>query len=156
MMRIAEDPGTLTLATRDQSARLALPIKLGYAAGQFVDGIVNNALSVFLLFYVTAVCGLPGGLAGVALSLGIIVDAVMDPAIGAWSDGSRSRLGRRLPFMLAGLLPTAVTFVLMFKLATNLCQWVLFLLLALLSIILPISTSLFILPYHVVGAEHSD
>jgi GPH family glycoside/pentoside/hexuronide:cation symporter len=156
MMPVAEDPGRSTLATRDQSARLTLPIKLGYAAGQLIDGIVNNALSVFLLFYVTAVCGLPGGLAGVALSLGIIVDAVMDPAIGAWSDGWRSRLGRRLPFMLAGLLPIAVTFVLIFTLPTNLGQWGLSIWLALLSITLRISTSLFILPYQAVGAELSD
>src|SRR5882757_10477946 len=98
MRSSAQDRGTSALAARDRSTPLPFNLKLGYSAGQFVDGIVNNGLSVFLLFYVTAVCGLPGALAGVALSLGIIVDAVMDPAIGALSDGWRSRFGRRLPF----------------------------------------------------------
>jgi glycoside/pentoside/hexuronide:cation symporter, GPH family len=156
MTASAEDRGTSALAGGDRGAPLTLGLKLGYAAGQFVDGIVNNALSVFLLFYVTAVCGLPGALAGVALSVGIIVDAVMDPAIGAWSDGSRSDWGRRLPFMLAGLMPIAVTFVLIFMLPSGLGRWALFAWLAVLSITLRISTSLFILPYQAVGAELSD
>ena len=156
MRSSAQDRGTSVVAARDRSAPLPVNLKLGYAAGQVVDGIVNNGLSVFLLFYVTAVCGLPGALAGVALSIGIIVDAVMDPAIGAWSDGSHSRWGRRLPFMLAGLLPVAVTIVLIFMLPSSLGQWGLFAWLAVLSITLRISTSLFILPYQAVGAELSD
>jgi glycoside/pentoside/hexuronide:cation symporter, GPH family len=143
-------------SARDRSTPLPFSLKLGYSLGQFIDGIVNNGLSVFLLFYVTAVCGLPGALAGVALSIGIIVDAIMDPAIGAWSDGFRSRWGRRLPFMLAGLIPIAAAFVLIFMLPSGLGQWGLFACLAVLSIILRISTSLFILPYQAVGAELSD
>ena len=152
----ADHPGASAAAVGDRSAPLTLGVKVGYSAGQFVDGIVNNALSVFLLFYVTAVCGLPGALAGVALSMGIIIDAVMDPFIGTLSDGWRSRLGRRLPFMLAGLIPTAVAFVLIFLLPPGLGQGFLFAWLAVLSIMLRVSTSLFILPYAAVGAELSD
>jgi glycoside/pentoside/hexuronide:cation symporter, GPH family len=143
-------------AAGDRSTPLPLKVKLGYSAGQLIDGIVNNGLSVFLLFYVTAVCGLSGALAGVALSIGIIVDAVMDPAIGALSDGWHSRFGRRLPFMLAGLPPIAVTFVLIFTLPSGLSQGLLFVWLATLSVVLRISTSFFILPYSAVGAELSD
>jgi GPH family glycoside/pentoside/hexuronide:cation symporter len=135
---------------------LTLGAKLGYSAGQFVEGVVNNALSVFLLFYVTAVCGLSGALAGVALSLGMVVDAAMDPLIGALSDGWRSRLGRRLPFMLAGLVPISLCFVLLFTLPAGLGQASLFAWVAVLSITLRISMSLFILPYQAVGAELSD
>src|SRR5882757_1513089 len=156
MIAVAAAPGTSAAVVGDRSAPLTLGIKLGYSAGQFVDGIVNNALSVFLLFYVTAVCGLPGALAGAALSIGIIVDAVMDPAIGALSDGWRSRFGRRLPFMLAGLIPIAVTFVLIFTLPSGLGHGMLFAWLSVLSITLRVSTSLFILPYQAVGAELSD
>jgi glycoside/pentoside/hexuronide:cation symporter, GPH family len=147
---------TSAAAVGDRSTPLTLSVKLGYSAGQFIDGIVNNALAVFLLFYVTAVCGLSGALAGVALSVGIIVDAIMDPAIGALSDGWHSRLGRRLPFMLVGLVPIAVTFVLIFMLPTGLGQGFLFAWLTVLSIMLRVSTSLFILPYAAVGAELSD
>ncbi len=37
---------------------------LAYASGQWVEAIANNSLSVFLLFYLTGACGLPGALAG--------------------------------------------------------------------------------------------
>jgi glycoside/pentoside/hexuronide:cation symporter, GPH family len=156
MIACAEDPGTSAVAAHNRSAPLTLRVKLGYSAGQLIDGVVNNALAVFLLFYVTAVCGLSGALAGAALSIGIVVDAVMDPAIGALSDGWHSRFGRRLPFMLVGLIPIAVTFVLIFTLPSGLGQGLLFGWLTLLSIMLRISTSLFILPYAAVGAELSD
>lgn len=55
----------------------------------------------------------PVALYGVAM-LGIrIVDAVIAPPIGYLSDHSRSRWGRRLPFMFASALPMLVFFVLL-------------------------------------------
>src|SRR3546814_20968112 len=83
----------------DTRGPLGWRLKLAYAGGQLVEGIANNSLSVFLLFYVTAVCGLPGALAGAALAAGMVVDAVMNPIIGSLTDGWRSRFGRRLPLM---------------------------------------------------------
>jgi glycoside/pentoside/hexuronide:cation symporter, GPH family len=129
---------------------------LGYSSGQLVEGIVTNALLVFLLFYATSVCGLSGGLAGLALSAGLVVDAVMDPLIGSLSDSWRSRLGRRLPFMMSGLAPIAIIFVLIFSLPKGLSQTLLFAWLTTLSVALRISLSLFILPYQAIGAELSD
>jgi GPH family glycoside/pentoside/hexuronide:cation symporter len=38
----------------------------------------------------------------VAQLVGRIVDAIADPLVGYWSDRSRNRLGRRLPFLLFG------------------------------------------------------
>ena len=134
---------------------LSWRLKLGYAAGQLVEGVVNNTLTIFLLFYLTAVCGLSGGLAGVALSIGIVVDAVMDPLIGALSDRWQSRLGRRLPFMLAGLPPLALCLVLIFTLPSSLAPPLLFAWLTLLSVVLRIALSMFVLPFQAVGAELS-
>ena len=89
-------------------------------------------LNVFVLFYVTAACGLPGWLAGIALGAGLVVDAVMEPLIGSLTDGWRSRYGRRVPFMVAGLLPTLVTFNLIFALPSGIGDITLFLWLMLL------------------------
>lgn len=136
--------------------RLPLGRKVGYAAGQLVDLVVSSMLNIFVLFYVSAVCGLPGGLAGLALGGGIVVDAVMDPLIGSLSDGWRSRFGRRVPFMVAALVPLVLTFNLMFALPSGLGQTALFLWLLLLSVCLRISLSIFHLPYQALGAELSD
>ena len=129
---------------------------VGYSAGSLVDGVVTNGLAMFQLFYVTAVCGLSGGLAGLALSAGLVVDAVMDPLIGSLSDAWRSRWGRRLPFMLVGAPLTAALFVAVFSLPARLGQTQLFVSLMVLSILLRISLSLYLLPYQAVGAELSD
>lgn len=136
--------------------RLPLGRKAGYAAGQLVDLVVGSMLNIFVLFYVTAVCGLPGGLAGLALGAGMVVDAVADPLIGSLSDGWRSRLGRRVPFMIASLAPLVLTFNLIFALPVALGQIALFLWLMLLSVSLRISLSVFTLPYQALGAELSD
>ena len=151
---LAAGPGGTAGASR--GGRLPLSRKVQYAAGQFVELIVGSMLNVFVLFYVTAVCGLPGGLAGLALGAGLVVDAVMDPLIGSLSDGWRSRFGRRVPFMVVGLAPILITFNLIFALPSSLGEVALFLWLMLLSVSLRISLSLFSLPYQALGAELSD
>ena len=137
-------------------ARMPLPLKLGYSAGALLDGIGGQAVGIFLFFYVTAVCGVPPALAGIALAAGLVVDGVIDPLIGSLSDGWRSRLGRRLPLMLVGLPGTLVFLVLIFSLPSGLSTPALFAWLTFLSIGLRVSNSLFLLPYNAVGAELSD
>jgi GPH family glycoside/pentoside/hexuronide:cation symporter len=136
--------------------RLRFGAKLGYASGALLDGIGQQAVSIFLFFYVTAVCGLPAGLAGTALAAGLVVDAVIDPLIGSLSDGWRSRFGRRLPFMMVGLPGTMLFLVLIFSLPRGWSVAALFAWLTILSIGLRISISLFLLPFNAVGAELSD
>ena len=143
-------------AMEARAAPLPFRHKLGYASGQVLDTVVQQSLGIFLLFYVTSVCGLPGALAGFALAAGLVVDAVLDPIIGSVSDGWRSRMGRRLPFMALALPLVTTLFVLIFSLPQGLETTALFLWLTLLSIGLRVSLSLFILPYQAVGAEISE
>ena len=143
-------------ATNRRGDALPWRLKLGYSSGQVLDGIVSQCLGIFLLFYVTTVCGLPGALAGIALAVGLVVDAFMDPLIGTLSDGWRSRFGRRLPFMMVGMPAVVILFTLIFSLPSGLGTTGLFIWLTVLSIALRIAMSLFILPYSAVGAELSD
>lgn len=136
--------------------RLPLGIKLQYAMGGMVEGVVNNALPTFLLFYVTTVMGLPGAMAGAAIAVGTIVDAVLDPIIGSSTDNLRSRLGRRLPFMLVGLPIVAITLFLTFGLPQGWPDGWLFAWLTALSIILRTSLSLYGIPYQAVAAELTE
>ncbi|MGQ7935773.1 MFS transporter [Paraburkholderia sp. D1E] len=149
-------PDHLIDATALRQTPLPLSSKIAYSAGSFVDAVTNNVLTVFGLFYVTAVCGVSGGSAGVALSAGLVVDAVLDPLIGSISDGWRSRLGRRLPFMLLGLPLSMIAFVMIFSLPKGASATTLFVTLLLLSIVLRVSVSLFNLPFLALGAELTD
>lgn len=136
--------------------KLPLSSKAGYASGQLVELVVGSMLNVFVLFYVTAVCGMPGWLAGIALGAGLVVSAVMEPLIGSLSDGWRSRFGRRVPFMVVGLLPILITFNLIFALPDWLGEYALFAWLTLLSVSLRTALSVYTLPYQALGAELSD
>lgn len=141
-------------ATR--AVNLSFPTKLAYSCGASVDSLIGHSLNIFLLFYVTAVCGLPAGLAGAAVATGLVVDAIAEPIIGSYSDNLQSRFGRRLPLMMVGLPLAMLSLILIFTLPIGLSQPVLFVLLATLSTTLRISVSLFNLPYTAVGAELSD
>jgi GPH family glycoside/pentoside/hexuronide:cation symporter len=149
------DPAGGAASGPASGGRLSFGRKTGYCAGQLVELVVGSMMNIFILFYVTAVCGLPGALAGLALSAGIVVDAVMDPLIGSLSDGWRSRFGRRVPFMAVSLIPIVLSFNLIFALPAGLEEMTLFFWLMFLSISLRISLSIFTLPYQALGAELS-
>ena len=140
----------------DRLAPVPLRLKLGYGLGSLVDGVGTNAVNLFLLFYLTVICGMTGAAAGIALSVGLVVDAVFDPALGAVSDGWRSRWGRRLPFLAAGVIPASLSFVAIFTVPRMLHGAALFPAVLGLSILLRLSISTFNLPYQALGAEISD
>lgn len=97
------------LMTQSLSAeKLHFTTKLAYGAGDFGPAITANILVFYLLFFLTDVAGIPPALAGSVLMIGKIFDAINDPIIGLLSDRTRSRWGRRLPWILAGMVPFAV------------------------------------------------
>ena len=139
-----------------RDARLRMGQQFSYGLGQLLDGASSNAITVFLLFYLTAVCGLSGSAAGIAISAGLVIDAIADPVIGFLSDGWRSPWGRRLPFMTVAVVPAAISFVLIFSLPKSAHGTGLFLLVMCASLLLRLSVSLFNLPYLAMGAEITD
>jgi glycoside/pentoside/hexuronide:cation symporter, GPH family len=81
-----------------------------YGFGSVAYGVKDNGFSYFLMFYYNQVLDLPGSLAGLAILIAMILDAVADPVVGFWSDSTHSRWGRRHPFMYASALPVAVAY----------------------------------------------
>ena len=84
--------------------------KLAFGVGQFAEGLKNTAFGLFVLFYYNQVLEMSGSLAGLALAIALIFDAITDPLAGSLSDNWKSRLGRRHPFMYASALPLALAF----------------------------------------------
>lgn len=52
---------------------------------------------------------------GTILAAGKVVDALYDPTIGYWSDNTRSKMGRRRPFIIYGTPIYVLSFILLFK-----------------------------------------
>jgi Na+/melibiose symporter-like transporter len=135
--------------------RLSLLTKVLYGVGEISNSIKTFTFGLFLLFYYTSVLGLPGTLVGAATSISLIWDAVLDPYIGHISDRFRSRYGRRHPFMLVGAILMGVSFYLIFAPPAGLAGAWLFAWLLGSNILLRTTNSLFMVPYHALGAELS-
>jgi glycoside/pentoside/hexuronide:cation symporter, GPH family len=84
--------------------------KISYGLGSTAEAVAITATSSFLLLFYNQVQGLPAAHVGMALAAGLIVNAIFDPLVGSWSDRTRSKWGRRHPFMFASILPAAGCF----------------------------------------------
>lgn len=93
------------------SRRLGLAAVVRYALPAAPTGFANLLLQIYFLKYATVVLLLSPAAVGSVLALGRVWDAISDPTIGHLSDRTRSRLGRRRPWMLAGCLPLGLAFV---------------------------------------------
>lgn len=111
--------------------KLNFTTKLAYGAGDMGPAITANILVFYLLYFFTNVAGLPAGMAGSILAIGKIGDAINDPVAGILSDRTRTRWGRRIPWMLFGTIPFGIFFWLQwvvpqFSEDTNINHWSLF------------------------------
>ena len=98
--------------------------KIAYGAGDSGFSLTSTALALLYLDFLINVVGLDPGLAGVSIGVGRIWDALNDLIIGTLSDRTRSRWGRRRPYLLFGALPFGLAFILMWLVpATNDKTW---------------------------------
>ncbi|QQE66755.1 hypothetical protein GFS31_34570 [Leptolyngbya sp. BL0902] len=86
--------------------------KLAFGAGDIGPGMTANLLAFSFLIFLTTTAGLSPVAAGSVLAIGRVWDAINDPLIGYLSDNTRSRWGRRYPWIALGALPFGLTFFL--------------------------------------------
>jgi Na+/melibiose symporter-like transporter len=108
--------------------------------------------TLLMLFYNQAI-GLPALTVSAVLMISLVLDALWDPIIGQLSDHCRSRLGRRLPFMYASILPTSVLFVMMWTPPIYASDWAIAAYLGACLIALRFFDTLFELPHAALVPE---
>jgi Na+/melibiose symporter-like transporter len=137
-------------------SRLDNRTRFAFGAGAMPETLKNSAWDMFVLFYFTQVLGLPGTLAGLAIAIALVINAVIDPSIGSYSDGLPSgRFGRRQTLMVMAVIPFTVAFSLLFAPPTGLSQPMLFGWLVVMAVICRCSIALFTIPYYALGVELS-
>lgn len=91
---------------RNTATQLTLKTKLGFGVCDLGGNLFFTVGAFIVMKYLTDTVGLNPWLAGLALSIGRVLDAISDPIVGSLSDRTRSRFGRRRPFMFVGALIT--------------------------------------------------
>jgi len=121
-------------------------------------GSVGNAglfefLGMFLLYYYNQILGLSAYLATIAIAISMTFDALSDPTIGYLSDRYRHPLGRRIPFMLAGVLPTGLCIILLFGIQLDLSQFMLFMQMTILTTLFRVAHTVYNVPREALALE---
>jgi GPH family glycoside/pentoside/hexuronide:cation symporter len=84
-----------------------------YGSGDLGFSLTSTIIAAYFLFFLTGVVGVRAGVASIAILIGKTWDYINDPLFGYISDHTRTRWGRRRPFLLFGPIPYAIIFALM-------------------------------------------
>jgi glycoside/pentoside/hexuronide:cation symporter, GPH family len=101
------------MASLAKPDRLPWHRKLSYGVADLGFSITGTLIGVYFLVFLTDVVGLQPALAGLAILVAKQWDWINDPIIGHISDRTRSRWGRRRPFLLFGFIPFGILFTLL-------------------------------------------
>ena len=135
--------------------KLPFLTKFFYGFGSLAYGIKDNAFNYFLLFVYVQVFGLAPNLAGLAILLMLVIDAISDPLIGYFSDKTQSKWGRRHPWMYGSAIPVAVSFFLIWDPPQNMSQMELFWFLLIVGAFIRTAITIYEIPSNALGPELS-
>jgi GPH family glycoside/pentoside/hexuronide:cation symporter len=95
--------------------RLPVWLKSTHGLGSIAYGVKDNGFATFLLLFYNQVIGLDAGVVGAAIMVALFADALVDPIIGELTDRTRSRWGRRLPWLYGAPIPLAIMWMLLWS-----------------------------------------
>jgi Na+/melibiose symporter-like transporter len=135
------------------SRQVPIGTKVRYGLGELGLSLKNEVVNRYLMFFYADTLHVGPAAVGLMMLLGKGWDAVTDPAMGYLSDTTRSRWGRRRPYVLLGAVPMGVCFYLLFAPPTGLhANGLLWYLLAV-GLGLYTCFTVFTIPYLAWGAE---
>ena len=130
--------------------------KVAYGFGSVAFGVKSNGFDYFFLIFYSQVMGVSAYLVSLALMIALIVDALSDPLIGYLSDNTRSRWGRRHPFMYAAAIPASVAYYFVWNPPSGLEGDALFPYIVTLAILVRTLITVYEIPSSSLVAEMSD
>lgn len=95
--------------------RIPIGVKFAYGGAEGSSSLVFTALGIYFLPFLTDVVGISPSIGGSILFAAVLWDAITDPVMGVISDRTRSRYGRRRPYLVATAIPFGITFWLLFS-----------------------------------------
>jgi len=110
----------LTPSEPPTAAKLSLGVKLAFAGPGFAGAAMAIPIGIFMPAFYSDVILAPLGMIALATAVARVFDALTDPIVGWASDRTRSRWGRRKPWIAVGTPLAALFFWLLFSPPENL------------------------------------
>ena len=140
----------------ERKDRLSNSTKLIYGIGDVGNAAANSAIQFFLLIFYTDAALIAPALAGSALLVGKIWDAINDPLFGWLSDRTTSRFGKRRVYMIFGALPLAIAIALLWRVPGGFSDTGIFVWIALTFVLFDTVWTMTNVPYYALTAELTD
>ncbi|MHA2401154.1 MAG: MFS transporter [Promethearchaeota archaeon] len=94
--------------------KISLRRKLAFACGEVGDNVALNTFTFLIFTFYFTVVKIPTPLMTVGFIFWAIWNAINDPLIGYLSDKTKSRWGRRIPWLVGATVPLGILMVLLF------------------------------------------
>ncbi|MDZ4374208.1 MAG: MFS transporter [Phenylobacterium sp.] len=143
-------PTTFAEEKRDQ---LPMRLQLGWGVGSLAMTLMHSANSVLLLRFLTDYVGIAAVTAGALIAASKLFDTAVDPLIGMASDRTKSRWGRRRPYILIGTILAVSSFWFMFSMPIAADMNTRILLVTATLMVNAFAYGLFMIPYLAMPAE---
>lgn len=136
--------------------RVAVSQKIAYGLGAVVTIVaVNSVVQLTSLVYVVGL-GVSAIWIGYAQAFPRLWDALVDPFIGNMSDNSRSRFGRRIPFLVVGGILVGVAFWLLWTVPRDWSKPAMFGYFVVVSLFFYTVVPIYAIPHGALGMEMTD
>jgi len=132
--------------------RIPFPQKVVYGFGAFVNNMLADAIGRMVIVLNLGL-GMNPALAGLVAALPRLTDALTDPAMGFISDKTRSRWGRRRPYIFVGAIAAGVTFALLWQLPIGKTEMYYFGYFLVGSFLFYLAYTVFVTPWIALGYE---
>lgn len=129
--------------------------KIAYGIGDLGNNIAYGAVGFYFVFFLTDVAGLSPIWAGNIFMIVRLWNAFSDLIMGVISDKTKSRFGRRRPFLLYGAIPLGVGFALLWMVPFE-TQGVLIVYFTMIGILFNTLYSFVAIPYNALLPEMSQ
>jgi GPH family glycoside/pentoside/hexuronide:cation symporter len=128
-------------------------IQIGWAVGELGIATYVGITMIYMLFYLTQALNISPIWAGIALLIPRLWDVITDPIMGAISDRTNTRMGRRRPFLLVGGILFGTSFILIFFAPPHAPEWIRILYVTIMYIVASTAYTIYDVPYSAMVPE---
>lgn len=143
------------LKVKPKSEGLSFWKKATFGSGSAADNLMQNSINTMVSPVFNIFLGVNPVLLSVAIFGARLWGAFTDPVMGAISDNTRGRFGRRRPYMLVGGILAALAFILLWQVPPGWPEIGLFLWFLLISLLFYTLSTVFSVPYNAMSYELS-